>query len=378
MNLSSKNLQQLLERDDEGIKLSIYIPTNPSSSSQTLAQDITRFKNALKEIKNNSAYDERKLGAVVESLYKLAEDIEFWKQQDVGLALFADTNGYNYYHLPYEITEAVYIKSNFVISPLVIMNSIGTKFYVLDVNLTKPRLLKSNHGTLIMVNEENMPASFKDTIARDEYNADVQQMAAPKGSGGDNSFHGHSPEDTLRHDTARYLTLVADSVNQFLVDQDQPLLLVGDQSRVGNLRPHLTYKHVLSQSIDGNFETHNSQALFDAVVETIQKHKADERHIEIEKLLSSDPKLIISGNKEITQAAHAGRVERIYVPAYRRTADSVQSGESESIILQLPDHINDIESVVKDVLSQSGSVVAIEIGAYPELQKTTALCRFSQ
>lgn len=376
MNLSSKHLQQLLKKENKGTHLSIYMPTHPSSSSQTMAQDTTRFKNALKKIKSDSAYDERELGETLKSLYKLVDDIDFWKRQDIGLALFANKDGFDYCHLPYETTEGTYIENRFIISPLAIMHSIGTEFYVLDINLTKPRLMKSNHGTLVSVDEANIPGSFQETIAGDEYKMELQNMPAPRGSGGDNRIHGHSPEDAIEHATVRYLTNVADAVNEFLVDSDQPLLLVGEQSRVGNLRPFLKYEYLLSQSIDGNYEMYNPQDLYDLVIETMQDHETQQRRVLIEQIISSDPELVVTGNKEIIKAALAGRVEQIYVPAYRRTKDSVRTRDSRSIVLQLPEEISELESVIRDVLLQAGSVVAVEIGAYSELTEIKALCRF--
>lgn len=376
MNLSTKHLQQLLNKDVTGTALSIYLPTHPSSTSQSLAQDTTRLKNALKESKNNSAYDERELGDVVKSLYELVEDTEFWKHQDRGLAIFASSDGYEHFHLPYEITEATYVKNRFVISPLFIMHSIIAEFYVLDVNLTKPRLLKSKHGTFDVIEDANLPASFDETSARDEYKPELQHKAAPRGSGGDNRFHGHSPADAVDHDIAMYLNKLADAVDEYMTDHDRPLLVVGEQSRVGNLRPNLKYEYLVEQSVDGNFENHSPQELFDATIELMRGYESKKRRELVEQLLSSDPKLVVTGDKDISEAAKAGRVERIYVPSYRRTADTVQPGISESIILQLPDDVSELETVVRDVLSQAGTVVAVEIDAYPELTETKALCRF--
>lgn len=376
MNLSNKNLQQLLKKDIKGTQLSIYLPTHPSSNSQSLAQDTTRLKNALKEVKSDPKYDERELGDTLKQLYELIENLEFWKHQDVGLAIFANSDGYDYYNLPYETTEVAYIKNKFVVSPLFIMHSIMTEFYVLDINLSKPRLLKSNNGTLSVVDDTSIPASFEDTSARDEYKAELQHKAAPRGSGGDNRYHGHSPSDTVDQDTSQYLRLVADAVDDFMSDQDRPLLLVGEQSRVGNLRPNLKYEHTLDQSIDGNFETYTPQTLYDATIEVMRDNEAKKRSKLIDQLLSSDPKLVVSGSEDIAEAAQAGRVESIYVPAYKRTADTVQPGVSESIILQLPDDISEFESVIRDVLSQAGSVVAVEIDAHPEVNDIKALCRF--
>lgn len=376
MNFSSKHLLKLLKRDAKGIQLSIYLPTHPSSNSQALDQDITRFKNALKEAKNNPAYNEQELGDTVKSLYKLVDDVEFWKKQRLGLALFVNSDGYEYYHLPYEVTEATYVTDKFVVSPLAFLQSMASEFYVLDVNLTKPRLFTSNFDTLIAINEDAMPASFQDTIARDEYKATLQHMAAPRGSGGDNRIHGHGPEEALDHDTAQYLTLLADTVNKLLVNQDGPLLLMGEQSRVGNLRPRLKYEQLLPHSIDGNFETYTPQDLYDAAIKTMQDYETTERQKLVEQFLSSPPNLVVAGLSEITEAVNAGQIQRIYVPIFKRTADSVRPGNAESVILQLPTEIIELESVVRDTLLQGGEVVAVEIDAFPELADIKGLCRF--
>lgn len=376
MKLSSKNLQKLFKKGTQGAHVSIYLPTHPSSNSQSLTQDITRFRNALKEIKSSSIYNDRELGDVLKSLYVLAENVEFWKNQDLGLALFADSSGFDYYHLPFEVTGATYVKDKFVISPLAVMHSIGTDFYVLDINLTKPRLLKSNHGTFELVNEDDMPSSFQDTAERDEYGVGLQNMPAPRGSGGDNRVYGHSPEDIKDYDVAKYLRSVASSVDQFLADQDCPLLLVGEQSRVGNLRPYLKYEYLLSQSIEGNFESSNLQDLYNLTIKTIQKHGSDARRAFVDQLASSDPELVVVGNDKIVEAAQAGRVERIFVSSYRSTTDSVRPGGEISIIVQLPTKIDDLELMIRNVLAHAGSVVATEIDAYPDLAEVKALCRF--
>lgn len=376
MNLSSKNLQKLVARGANGTGVSIYIPTHPSSSSQTLAQDTIRFKNALKQIKSDPTYNERELGAVIESLYVLAEDVEFWKRQDVGLALFADSEGYEYFTLPYETTEAVYVAKQFIISPLAVMHSIGEKFYVLDINLTKPRLLASHHGTLVAVNQEAMPGSFEEQIAGDEYKVELQHMNAPRGSGGDNSFHGHDVDDAISHEIGTYLALVAKVTDEYLVDNDHPLMLVGEQSRVGNLRSYVTYEHLLVHGIDGNFESSTPQDLYNAVIETMQSYDTTRRRELVDHLLSSAPEFVVMGYDELSEAANVGRVERVYIPSYKRTTDSVRPGETASIVLQLPDDINKLESVTRAVLAQSGSVLAVEIGALPELTDIRGLCRY--
>lgn len=377
MYVTSKHIQELIARDDNTKKkLSIYLPTHPSSNGPTITQDTARFKNALKEIRNSSKYDERELGAVMKTLLTLVDDIEFWRHQTEGLALFADSDGYEYYHLSNETTDATYIEKRFIVSPLVLMQSLEIDFYVLDINMTKPRLLQSSNGTLEEILLDRMPGSFEETAEREEYQTQRQNMAAPRGSTADNRIHGHGPEDALQHDINLYATFITKAVDEYLEGDNLPLLLVGEESRVGNLRPHLKYSSLLPQSVDGNFESATPQVLYNAVIGAVKAYASTYLDTLVHKFMSSPPALVVMGLDEITEAASRGRVERMYVPAYRRTTDSVRPGNSESTVLQISVDIAAIESVIRSVLAQSGEVQAVEVGAYPELNEPRALCRY--
>ena len=102
-------------------------------------------------IQQDPNYDQQELGQTIKKLDKLQQDTEFWRHQDIGLAIMADKDGFEYFRLPYETTEASYLKDRFVISPLAFMRSIGTTYYVLDVNINCPRLLVSHDGSMIEV-----------------------------------------------------------------------------------------------------------------------------------------------------------------------------------------------------------------------------------
>jgi hypothetical protein len=158
MHLNNKNIKSLLDRTESALKVSIYIPTNPQSNGKTIEQDRTRFKNALQVIKNNHAYNERELGSVLDRIYaELYENMTFWNYQDYGLAVLFGRDGYEFFHLPYEVTEAEYVTDHYIVSPLFIMASANTNFYLLDVNFNQPRLFEGTRGNLEEVTLENMP-----------------------------------------------------------------------------------------------------------------------------------------------------------------------------------------------------------------------------
>lgn len=377
MTTSLSTIRALKEKGAKGQKLSIYIPTHPKSNSQTLTEDTTRFKNALQDIKNNPSYDESSLKDTMDNLYTLLEDTAFWKHQDVGLAIFGDAKGYKHFQLPYETTAATYLSDEFIISPFVIAQSISSGFYVLDINLNNPQLYRAVGGTLVEVTLDNMPESFQDSIDKVEYTAELQHQSAPRNSSGNNtSFHGHDPAEEVDDDTKRYLRAVAKVVDEHMKDHEQPLILAGTENRMGNLRKHLTYGNVLSYSVSGNHEDLSAQQLYEAAVRIATSYDQARRQDLVDILTSSAPELVVTGKQEILKAAEAGRVERLYLPVYRQTNDTVRSGDSNSILLELPEDIAELEELVQATLAQAGEVLATEIDSYDGADAPQALCRF--
>ena len=92
----------------------------------------------------------------------------------------------------------------------------------------------------------------------------------------------------------------------------------------------------------------------------------------MDELLSSTPELVLVGDEDISQAAKTGRVKRMYVPAFRRTTDSIRSEMSQAIVIQMSDDILELESAIRNVLAQSGEIQAVEIEPDSKVAKPKA------
>jgi len=374
MNLSKKHIQSLLKSERSGQKLSIYIPTHPKSTSQTLSQDVIRLKNALKSVKTDPKFDAKQLNSTMDQLHELLDDTEFWKHQDTGLALFADNKGYQFFNLPYEITEACYLDEAYVISPLVVMQSINGGFYLADINLTAPRMFYGHNGGLYQINQELMPQSFQKAIAHDEHKAELQHQRTTTISG--TSSHGHDPEDSIDEDTQRYLRMVAHAVDTHLKDgHEQPLLLAGTANRVGNIRQLIKYHHVMSDNLTGNYEQQTAQQLHDLALPIIKAYNRQHRSNMASKLAAAAPELVVRGAKAIARATDMGRIERLYVPSFRSTTDGVQTSEDEAIVLQMDGQASEFETIIRRTLAQAGEVQAVEMRPNGK-NVMMGLCRF--
>ena len=357
MKLGNQSLNDLINNHGGALKATIYIPTDPQKSTQ----DSTRLKNALQVIRNDPAYDDRELGESMKQVYTdLVDNAEFWSYQDYGLAVFFDRDGYEFFHIPFEISEAEYLTDHFVISPLVITASADTGFYVLDVNFTAPRLYSGARGSLVEVAVPSMPKNIESAVNRSSY-----------------KNHSLGDEDNaVSADEKRYLQMVADAVDQALVYGDRALLLAGTTNRTGNIRPLLQHAHVLSDTLVGSYEKATTEQIYQDSVQVVRDALRKERDDAVEALANAAPEFVVIGTEEIREAASAGRVDTLFIPAYRLTEDSIRANDGEKIVIELPADIEAVESAVTSVIAQSGQVVAVEIGGYDGLQEPKAVCRY--
>lgn len=371
MFLSNKNLQHIIAEEKlTGTRVSIYIPTHPASTGPTLSEDVIRFKNALKNIKTHDGYNEQELGSTLKKLELIPEDSEFWKNRTMGLAIFADKDGYEIIDLNYEVSDMQYLQDAYVASPLALMLSVGTGYYVLDVNHTKSRLVHFTSHSMNEVAGSSMPGSFDETVERDESQNELQHQGVTG-----NKFHGHDKSAALDADTLRYYKLIAKVVDNYLIDHDEPLLLTGTENRIGHMRALLNYHHVIQEAIEGNSEELNEQQLQNATAAVIERVEIKHRGELIEKAKSAPPTKLAYGYEEIESAIASGRVETLYLSAFRRTADNVRDGNRPTVVLQLPKDIMKIEQLIRGVFSLSGNVVAVEQGSFDN-DEPLALCRF--
>ncbi len=370
MDFNSKLIKKLLHEEDTGLKISIYQPTHPASTGQAVQEDTIRFKNALQAIRSSSAYDESVLGETMSSLEKLVDNREFWQNQSLGLAVFADKSGYETVHLNYDVTEAHYLGEQYQLSPLVLMESLSSNYYLLDVNHSRPRLLEGSAAGCSELILEDMPESLDKMMENIEFKKELQHQTSGVGA-----FHGHNDKAALQDSTMGYYRQIASAVDGYLTGHNEPLILMGVENRVGSLRQFMSYTNTLDDYVEGNVESMSEHELQQQAAPTVEKYHAKHRHEQVEEYNSAPPELSAIGEEEIETIAQEGRVEKLLLPSYRRTTDTVRDETGESIVLQLTDEDVEAEALVRSVLAHGGSVVAVAVDAFED-EQPRALCRF--
>jgi len=362
-------LNSLLEDNTAGLKLSLYQPTHPASSGSTVKEDTIRFKNALQDIRAHKLYDNA-LDHTMETLHELVDDVEFWKYQSRGLAVFADTQGYHTVRMHYDVAEAFFIGDEFQLSPLVLEDSLGSHYYVLDINHTRPRLLMGSPSNCTELVIDDMPDSFESMTENVEFSKELQHQ-----SGGVGAFHGHSDENALLDNTKTYYRHIARAVDAFLEGHKEQLLLIGVENGVGSMRKVLTYPYILEKYIEGNGEAMNEQQLHEASTEIIETFNTQRRREAIHTFEETPPALTAVGYEAVQAALTESRVASLLLPSFRRTTDTVREGFDTAIVLELNDNDDATESLVRGTLQQGGEVIALATDSFAD-EQPRAQCRF--
>lgn len=376
MYISKEQIQTLMDSDQSGNRLSIYIPTTRQSNSDTLHQDKTRLKNVFAQAKQTSKGHEKFFKTAENEIKKLINDIAFWKHQDRGLAVFiSDNRPLHPIPLPYAVTEFSDFSKQYRVAPLLLQDSLARDFYLLDCNLSRPRLLKSLGNTLEEVEVENMPASFEEEFAHVEYKQQLQHRGAPRDSAGANAFHAHDPSDNLNKDIEKYLSDIAKVIDDHLRDKSTPLIVAGTIKRASFLRSKIKYSSLVESVIEGDYSSSNPQELYDLAKPVAEDHHSTQRQAQVEVIAKADPRLVATGLGEIAKAIDANRAETLFVPSYRVTTDGTAPGYDAHIVMQDNIFSTEIEQLCRDIVASGGKVIATD-QANSLVVEPTALCRY--
>jgi len=381
MPITTARIDALRNVTTSGECLSIYMQTDPKVHGESIKQNMTRLKNVIKSLQHEVNYDKKRFSKMTASLHDLLDDLPFWQQQDMSLAIFVDNSGNcTPVRLPYAINDFSTLGDSYAISPLVAMMSIDRGFYLLDINLkTKPRLFRSVGRTHLEVESSEMPQSFEKIAAQYEYDDNLGFKGAPRGSGGGDgdsvSYHGADLNRELDEKRRSYLRDVAAAVDSFLEGRERPLVLAGTEERVGNMRKYLKYPTVLHEYVNGDVGDENGSALDRKALPLVTTYRRALIDASVRELLDSKPDSIIADTGAIMKAAGDKRIDRLYVPLYHLT-DETDSTVPE-VILDLPhDSLDAFELLVRTVLAQNGRVQAVEKDSYEGLHTSLALSRF--
>ena len=365
-----KTLQEL--EKERGSKVTIYMPTHPQSAGGNFQADQIRFKNAMQQVEAKLPKHESELHDILKRLEKLYENSEFWKHQDLGLAVFATQSKLHTVKLPIEVTPYTHIDTQFLLSPLKSMQHLEFEILLLDVNLDKPRLFKVNLNSIDQIEEFN-PLTMNEMLEQDHQSN--QQFHAPKGDRKSTPmYHGHGgSDDHSVEETDLYTRYIVKKLYEATSATEKlPLLLAAEHRRLHQLQAKLHNFELIAPSLTGSHHHYNEQQLHSIVKSFLVQDIHDKLNQAYTNLESS--KLSVFGVQEIIGALKRKAISKLFVPSLRKTKDSVRSKRSEALLLETQ-AISQFDALIQKTTEQGGAIQPVDIDTYKG-QQLHAIRRF--
>ncbi len=314
-----RNDLEILMKERDGICLSMFLPT--ISAGPEARQGRIYLKNLLKEAEGNLqdwGYEEEQIKKFLRSPYELLDDSRFWSHQNEGLALFLSEDYFNYYRVPINLQEQLYISDKFYVKPLLpLLTTVDGTFYVLAASMDKARLLECTRQIVKEMHPENMPQNLDEILKYEEKERQKSfHTNMPRGGGkGETIYHGHRDDEEDKKDILRYFQAINKSLKNILKDDSQaPLIFAGVDYLFPIYREANSYKHLLDDMIKGNPDDLKNEELHKKAWEIAEPHFRQK----LEDIMDSYQELKAEnkvGNelKEILLRAYEGRLDTLFL-----------------------------------------------------------------
>ncbi|RAL20235.1 hypothetical protein DL240_17800 [Lujinxingia litoralis] len=170
---------------------------------------------------------------LLESLYAMAEERDFWNHSGEGVAIFASPSFQKVYRLPRSFEDEVVVGDNFHTRPLLGMLAMPESYWVLAVGEEEVNLWEGSASGARPVEVENLPHSLRDALMLEEEKGQdgmkLRSAQGPRGRGGgfmSPMVHGHGGgREQHKAYLKQYFSQVAEAIAEYLGDARGPLIL---------------------------------------------------------------------------------------------------------------------------------------------------------
>lgn len=299
--------------------VSLYLPTH--RQGRDTRQDSVRLKNLLRTAEERLVQNRGMRGTEARDLLEparaLIDDLEFWQNNDTGLALFLAPGFFRMYKLPVGVEDLCHVNDRFEIKPLLPMLE-GKMFYVVALGLHGSRLLECTpHGCEFVSLPSDVELNIRRAVAGGEgHQTRIQRHAGGGSPNSPGAFHGQAMdiEAQERENRLFYFRQLDEGIRQVMADPTTPVIIAGADSITPLFRQVSGIKNLVEKSIDGNFERASNEVLHELALPLMEPIWHTELHQLQEQYGAAFSKQLASHElEEIIAAASEGRVGILFV-----------------------------------------------------------------
>jgi len=309
-------LNKVLNIDEPCI--SIYVPTHRAGNVQ---EDKLRFKNAISEaveklvegkMFQSRKFDKKEAQKFLTAANQLLKKDEFWLHLSDTLVVFMDDTRFEYYTVPIKTQGLVYIGSGFYLRHMLPIISEKEKFFLLALSQGELRFFSAHQHAITPVKISDLvPESIQDIVTKH------QTSTLQSHSVGSNAalYHGQGArKDKKDTELVKYFREIDRGLMEMLHDESSPMVIAGVDYLIPIYMEISNYPHILEEHISGNPEDDGPVLLhekaWDIVGKNFQEQQNEKKQAFTDYLIEGKASTDL---KEIVAAAHAGKVESLYV-----------------------------------------------------------------
>jgi hypothetical protein len=387
MNKVTRSSIEVLARPQSGNVISIYLPTHRHPTPPHIQEDQTRYKNltrkALEEWRSGN--NDADMSTVFEQIESNLENLDFWQQTTEGMAIFANPDTYEIYHLPIECEERVCIADAYDTTPLLITMAYNQPYYVLALAMHNTKLFKGDIYGLESV-AIDFPASPEDALNIDEMFSNsntIRNQNSPSGANGAVASHGQGDSNRAgREERLQYFRIIDSMIaTSKEVDSEMPIIIAGTDSEAGDYRHMSKLPNLVQSYVQGNHTTTTLQDLAVRAWPIVQSEIIAKRAVEAVDQLNEKVGLHQSSYdyKDMREAADIGRIKTLLVGITRKTTDTVSDAMQTAVpILTFAKQYEyeHVAELVKKVLAQGGTILGVGNELMPAKVPVAAIYRY--
>jgi len=302
--------------------LSIYIPTHVANEEgEGIKKDQTRLKNELKEAEkqlNILEYKQPQIDSFLKPVGALIDDIDFWRHQSNGLAIFYDNDELRTYSIPRSFNPITYVGTQFYLKPMTDLLHRSGRHFILQLSLGEVKLYQATENTISEVKIDDLvPNKLTEAVGSDLEDSHLERRSGQGEKGGSEGiYHGQGAgSDTEKKKEAlKYFREVDEGLMKLLHDESSPLIVACVDYLYPIYQEANSYKDLADSHISGNFEDREITVLKEKAWEIVSE-KSKDRVKEDKKKVSASLNENKASDKidEIVHASISGRTEILFL-----------------------------------------------------------------
>lgn len=341
--------------------ISFYLPTSRAGQEQ---EDRIRYKNTLSKVKNqliSTGLSSKEADHMLREASTKIDDTEFWQHQSDGLAVFICGGNTNFYTLPVDFENYVFVGDHLYLKPIIPLLEGNAKFFLLAISKNETKFyIGEKYAITEIETQPYLPSSIDELM---KYIDGEEQLQHHSGQGGQDEaiFHGHGGKKDMEEVRLReYLRMINKGVMEMMCDDDtEPLILATVEETAGIYREVNEYKNLHASFISGNPEQEDPVLLHEKAWEIMEQEVSTD--VEQEKdqfaaaLANDEASFSVH---DIVPAAIAGRIKTLFI-AEQDEIWGTYNAESHSVTIhekRKEDSIPLLNHAAMQTLNNSGSV----------------------